>query len=406
MSGRPSVPRGGVRGLWRSVRRSAAHRPSAAWMVAIAAAAVVLFVVAAPLEAVVYRVPVPWALLLAAVQSAALVGSVRLSLAAVLAFAGAGAALRVVAAPPSAPWPWAVTGIIAFALLVAIVWAAHGWRLGAIAFLVPGIVVSGMALFDDAPQASADTIVALSIGAGGAVVGALLSERVRIAGQLEREREAGAEELQRRLLAEERQRIARELHDVVAHGLSLIQVQATSARYRIRGLPDEAVSEFDDIARASRSSLAEMRRLLGVLRGDDDAARAPQPGVHDIPRLVAETERAGARIRLRLDAPDDAAPAAGIAAYRIVQEAISNAVRHAPGAAIDVAVATDGDALRVEVSNEEPADPPPSRGVAGHGLVGMRERAALLGGSLQSGPTAGGGYRVVARLPLTPPEVP
>lgn len=237
-------------------------------------------------------------------------------------------------------------------------------------------------------------------------MGALLSERVRIAGQLEREREAGAEELQRRLLAEERQRIARELHDVVAHGLSLIQVQATSARYRIRGLPDEAVSEFDDIARASRSSLAEMRRLLGVLRGDDDAARAPQPGVHDIPRLVAETERAGARIRLRLDAPDDAAPAAGIAAYRIVQEAISNAVRHAPGAAIDVAVATDGDALRVEVSNEEPADPPPSRGVAGHGLVGMRERAALLGGSLQSGPTAGGGYRVVARLPLTPPEVP
>lgn len=181
MSGRPSVPRGGVRGLWRSVRRSAAHRPSAAWMVAIAAAAVVLFAVAAPLEAVVYRVPVPWALLLAAVQSAALVGSVRLPLAAVLAFAGAGAALRVVAAPPSAPWPWAVTGIIAFALLVAIVWAAHGWRLGAIAFLVPGIVVSGMALFDDAPQASADTIVALSIGAGGAVVAALLSERVRTA---------------------------------------------------------------------------------------------------------------------------------------------------------------------------------------------------------------------------------
>jgi signal transduction histidine kinase len=374
------------------------------WYACVAAVAVVLVSVAAPVEATFYAVPVPWALLLAAVQGAALVAAARWPVWSIAAFAGSGLALRLAPAPPAAPWPWAVTAIIAFALLVGIVATVHGWRLGTAAYAVPAVAVSAPAFFDDAPQTLASTIVALSLGAGGLAVGSLLHERIRVAGQLAREREVSATEHERRLVAEERQRIARELHDVVAHGLSLIQVQATSARYRLPGLPEAAAAEFDDIARSARTSLGEMRHLLGALRGEDAAELAPQPTLDDIPALVAETERAGAELRLQLSVADPVSRSTGIAAYRIVQEAISNAVRHAPGAAIDVAVSGHDGAVLIEVANARADGEAASRSGDGHGLVGMRERAALLGGSLHAGPTAAGGFRVAAALPITPQE--
>jgi signal transduction histidine kinase len=147
-----------------------------------------------------------------------------------------------------------------------------------------------------------------------------------------------------------------------------------------------------------------MRHLLGALRGEDAAELAPQPTLDDIPALVAETERAGAEVRLQLSVADPVSRSTGIAAYRIVQEAISNAVRHAPGAAIDVAVSGHDGAVLIEVANARADGEAASRSGDGHGLVGMRERAALLGGSLHAGPTAAGGFRVAAALPITPQE--
>ncbi|OCG75755.1 sensor histidine kinase [Microbacterium sediminis] len=373
------------------------------WYLGASIAAVALVAVSAPLEAVFYDVPVVFALLLTAVQGAALVAAWRFPAAAVGAFTVASFALRVFPAPAGPPWPWAVTGIIALALLVGIVTTARGAWGGAAALLVPGLLVSALAL--PRGDALADVIVALSIGAAAWVVGLLLAERVRIAGQLARERETSAEEHERRLVAEERQRIARELHDVVAHGLSLIQVQATSARYRLAALPDEAAAEFDDIARSARTSLAEMRQLLGALRGDEPAALVPQPGIDDIPALVAEARRAGAAIRLEREVTEPVSTATGIAAYRIVQEAISNAVRHAPGTGVEARLWSDGTDLRLEITNSSPPAPAGTRtNGAGHGLIGMRERAAILGGRLEARPTPSGGFRVAALLPLAPRE--
>nr|WP_275564013.1 histidine kinase [Kitasatospora sp. SID7827] len=218
----------------------------------------------------------------------------------------------------------------------------------------------------------------------------------------------------RRTLLEERARIARELHDVVAHHMSVITVQADSAPYRIEGLPPAAVEEFGQIAAAARGSLAEMRRLLGVLRAAGTAPdKAPQPGLDDLPTLLATVGQAGVRAELAVEdgvsALGPVPEAVGLSAYRIVQEALANVVRHAPGAAAEVRLraAADG-ALGLAVRN----GPPPGRaadragaavetsGGTGQGLVGMRERVRLLAGTLDTGPTADGGYLVTAVLPL------
>ncbi|RLV08576.1 two-component sensor histidine kinase [Streptomyces griseocarneus] len=218
----------------------------------------------------------------------------------------------------------------------------------------------------------------------------------------------------RRTLLEERARIARELHDVVAHHMSMITVQADSAPYRISGMPPEAAEEFGSIATAARESLTEMRRLLGVLRseenGEDGGGRrsgelAPQPGVTRIPQLVESTLRSGLPVELTVGPEVDAArlpQAVDLSAYRIVQEALANVVRHAPGAATRVSLSADRTGLTVLVVNDPvagPATPLESSGT-GHGLVGMRERVRLVGGSLDTGPLPEGGYRVAARLPF------
>lgn len=384
----------------RAIRGWFAAHPTATWYWSTSLLATILYAVAAPVEAAVYGAPVLMALFLTAARCAALIVAVRNPVIAVIVFAAAGAIARFLEPPSGAPWPWTVTAIIEFTALVFTIWSLHGWRIGLVAYAVPGIGISAIALTGMTGGSLAGCIVALAVGAVAAGVGTLVRDRVRVGRALDEQREIGRVEQERRLIAEERQRIARELHDVVAHGLSLIQVQATSAPYRVSGLSPEATGEFTDIARSARSSLAEMRRLLGALRGDDEPAeRAPQPGVSDIPALVFETRRAGAEITLAMPEGTDAPLAVGIAAYRIVQEAISNAVRHAPGARIDAVVDVIGGVLAIDVINEPPEIPPaPSH--AGHGLVGMRERAALLGGSLDASRTNEGEFRVLARLPL------
>jgi signal transduction histidine kinase len=207
-----------------------------------------------------------------------------------------------------------------------------------------------------------------------------------------------------RAVLEERARIARELHDVVAHHMSLIAVQAETAPYRINEVPDAVGAEFGAISDAARDALSDMRRLLGVLRNDEAAARAPQPQIEQISELIDTARNAGVPVDYSLDGAVDGIPSAvGVCAYRIVQEALSNATRHAPGAMVSVQIHRDDDAVRLMITNG------PGRSIAllredpgpGHGLAGMRERAVLLGGALNAGPVLAGGFSVTAVLPLT-----
>ncbi|WP_210651207.1 sensor histidine kinase [Nocardioides sp. SYSU D00065] len=198
---------------------------------------------------------------------------------------------------------------------------------------------------------------------------------------------------------DERSRIAREMHDVVAHGLSVIVIQADGARYAAAKDPDVAVGTLETISSTGRGALTEMRRLLGLLR-DGETGVAPQPGLDDVRHLVEEARAAGTRVEAELpeelpDVPDGVA----LAAYRIVQEALTNVRKHAgPSAAVQVRVSV-GRAVEVEVRDDGRGAAAPSDG-RGLGLVGMRERAAAHGGTLEAGPAAGGGFVVSARLPL------
>ncbi|MEU5882227.1 sensor histidine kinase [Spirillospora sp. NPDC047279] len=201
----------------------------------------------------------------------------------------------------------------------------------------------------------------------------------------------------------ERQRIARELHDVVAHHMSMIAIQAEAAPYRVTELPGETRQDLAEIRATALDALTELRRILGVLRQEEGAETAPQPSLERLNELFAGARGAGLTVSVaetgdRRHVP----PGYELTVYRIVQEALSNAMRHAPGSTVVVAMDFVADELRVSVVNEAPpggrrAQPPPPDG--GHGLVGMRERAAMLGGELSAEPTLGGGFAVDATLP-------
>jgi signal transduction histidine kinase len=206
----------------------------------------------------------------------------------------------------------------------------------------------------------------------------------------------------------ERARISRELHDVVAHHISMVAVQAETARLTTPGMPAAGAQRLLAIGDTARAALTEMRRLLGVLREDAQAAipgqpgadRQPQPGLRQLNELLdgaRDASGTGTRLILR-GSPAALDPGVELAAYRIVQEALTNARRHAPGAAVDVELDYADDALRLRIRDNGPG-PPPTPPAGGHGLLGMRERAAAVGGQLSTGPAAGGGFLVVASLP-------
>lgn len=219
--------------------------------------------------------------------------------------------------------------------------------------------------------------------------------------------QADTTELERARLAvlEQRARFARELHDVVAHHMSLMAIRAESAPHRLGTMPDPALvhAEFGALSESARQALKDMRRLLSVLRSDQPAARAPQPGMQDLPGLIGAARQAGMTVELSVPPALDQVPAgAGVCAYRIVQEALSNAGRHAAGAPVAVCVSCNPYAVTLQVTNG-PGVPAGQRGDGhgpGHGLTGMRERIELLGGSLSAGPAPGGGFVVSAVLPL------
>jgi signal transduction histidine kinase len=251
-------------------------------------------------------------------------------------------------------------------------------------------------------------------GAGAWLLGAVMRRRragvgrlVEHAQRLERERDLQA----RKAVADERLRIARELHDVVAHNLSVVVVQAQAMQPMLARYPNQARGLAQSIGDTGREALEEMRHLLGVLRTSDDEEPAgaeplgPQPGLDRLDTLVAQVRQAGLPVTLTTSGtPRRLSPAVELSAYRIVQEALTNVLKHAGPAQVEVAVRYQDDGLVLRVTDD-------GRGAAsslaterlpssGHGLVGMRERVSLFGGELSVGPRAGGGFEVRARIPV------
>jgi signal transduction histidine kinase len=208
-----------------------------------------------------------------------------------------------------------------------------------------------------------------------------------------------------RALLEERQRIARELHDVVAHHMSVIAIHAEAAPFKVAEPPGELVESFTIIRASALKGLEELRRILGVLRNDGAPDTTPQPGLDRLDELLDGARGAGLTVRVHISGePREVPQGVDLSAYRILQEAVSNALRHAPGAEVDVQLNYRPRGLLIEVRNgpwangkadDGPRDPAPG----GHGIVGMRERATMLGGELDAGPTGDGGFAVTAVLP-------
>ena len=395
--------------LGRSPRRWVRLVP---WAVATVLTAI-LFPVTAVVLSQDYGLPAGLAVPLAFAQTAPLpLAVVRPLVAWWLGFtADAVGALLLLGVPPDPlrPWPWTAMAIFG-CLWLCLALAA---RAGLWALLTAWLTLAAVSVWLGVswPERAQGSNVLLIVLSGVLLLlGGVARERWETRRRLAEQETISEAERARRLLWEERARIARELHDVVAHHMSVITVQADSAPYRLQELPPAAREQFAAIADAARQSLAEMRRLLGVLRSEEGGGeRTPQPGLDGLAHLVRATRQAGVPVELdlpeRLAEPGRLPPAVGLSAYRIVQEALANVVRHAPGAATRVTVAEADGALTVEVVNGPPEGPtaPLEQAGTGHGLTGMRERVRLVDGALQTGPLPDGGYRVAARLPLRPP---
>ena len=200
---------------------------------------------------------------------------------------------------------------------------------------------------------------------------------------------------------DERSRIARELHDVIAHSVSVMVIQAGGARLVMGEEPDRAERSLRSVERAGREALVELRRLLGILGDGDPYALAPQPGLGDIAPLLEHARQSGMTVNLHVDGtPLPVPPALDLCAYRIVQEALTNAIKHAAPAHASVNLRWGERVLELEISDDGRARRSARRTAGGHGIAGMRERVALHSGSFEAGAQPGGGFTVRARLPL------
>jgi signal transduction histidine kinase len=263
-------------------------------------------------------------------------------------------------------------------------------------------LVNAVAPFDGRP-ARLSSMVPFLLVVAAVIVGESTRRRTEIVAALSATQERMALSEREQTAMEERARIARELHDIVAHHLSVIAVQSETARLTSPRLSADARGRFEAIAATARDALTETRRLLGVLRADvgGEADRAPQPGLAQLPALVDTARDAGARIRLIMQGKAVPLPAGiDLAAYRIVQEALTNARRHAPGADVDVEISYGEDELLLRVRDHGPGLPDGELD-AGHGLVGMRDRATIAGGTFSCGAAEGGGFVVEVTLPTT-----
>jgi signal transduction histidine kinase len=246
--------------------------------------------------------------------------------------------------------------------------------------------------------------VALLLTIAGLVVGGALGV-LRFESETFDERAAALvrarDEHARAAVADERRRIARELHDVIGHSISVMGVQAGAVRSVLRADQQRERDALLQVERTGREAVAEMRRLIGLLRPDQNSVAGPTPSLRRVEQLVSEMQAAGLAVRLsvrgdlnRLSAGVD------LAGYRILQEALTNVLKHAPEANVEASVTCTDDGLQVDVVNDGDATPPGTSGHLGHGLLGMRERVALYGGELITGPRDGGGFAVHAQLPI------
>jgi signal transduction histidine kinase len=302
-----------------------------------------------------------------------------------------------------------LSGDAAFAVVAALLIAlysvgAHtgGWQAVAGVLAMLAVVLGVVAADPEGADPGSYVFFLFVVGgpwlAGRAIRHRRLSERHLEARALAAERER--EEKARAAVAEERVRIARELHDVVAHAISVIVVQARGGRRSLTTQPEEAREAFDSIEASGREALAEMRRLLGMLRQDDEElALVPQPSLRYLDALVAQVKEAGLPVELSVEGePAALPPGVDLSAYRIVQEALTNALKHAGPATAQVVVRYGAEHLEVDVTDT--GRRPAADDGAGHGLLGMRERVTLFGGELEAGHRREGGFAVRARLPL------
>jgi signal transduction histidine kinase len=237
------------------------------------------------------------------------------------------------------------------------------------------------------------------------------TRRAYVAELVDRGHRLEREATQRAELAavEERTRIAREMHDVVAHGLSVMIVQADGASYAVSKDPASAAGALEAISATGRESLAEMRRMLGLLRSDDVTGNRPQPGMADLAALLEQSRAAGSDVTADLEEPLPAfGPGVGLTVYRIVQEGLTNVRKHAgPRARVTVTIRAVGErreagrAAEVLVEVSDDGRGPAADDVDGHGVIGMRERVAVHGGRLSAGPRPGGGFLLRAEIPLS-----
>ncbi len=275
-------------------------------------------------------------------------------------------------------------------------------------YAIAGGVVIGAAHLSTTSLSAVAIFLVVWIGMGGLFAGVQAVRRAFAAeakaGQEWAER--SREEEARRRMAEQRLTMAREVHDIVGHSLAVISLQAGVAEHLLDAHPEKARAAVSAIREASRQALTELRSELAILRGDDPgtALRSPPPSLRDVPHLVASMRGAGLDVRIELPEGLEVTEAVGTAAYRIIQESLTNVVRHAGADAVaEVRVQTEGDALIIEVLDTGCGAPETP---AGNGLIGMRERALALGGSFKAASAPGGGFRVRASLPLDgPPRV-
>ncbi|PYI40263.1 histidine kinase [Arthrobacter psychrolactophilus] len=379
-----------------------------------AAGCIALLAVGAPLNMNLYHMALPFALGLAILHVAALGLSAARPLAGVMVSLIPMTMLPLVSSPVGlAPMPFSVVAIITQVLVICVAGLRAHWMVpafGWLASVVIGVGLNYVTMPHGQTVGAQNNVVIFAAVSGGLMVAAVVAQQWQhLRTELAAERTVSAEEQSRRRLAEERTRIARELHDVVAHGMSVVVVQATTAPYRHPGLSEDLKKEFDDIAVNSRRAMTEMRSMLGSLRNADAGRQlGPQPTLADLPQLLASARSAGIRIsepKLSDVEHHDIAEVIALTAYRIVQEALSNVIRHAPGADVEVEFTVQGRNLSVRVTNSKSdvgalmAQLDKGSHV-GQGLIGMRERAGIVGGTVSCLPMPDGGFQVTAQLPL------
>jgi signal transduction histidine kinase len=383
--------------------------PTLLWWFVTGTLGAVVLVVSVPIAASAYDVPLLVSFAAATAQGVAIpLALSRPVEATLIQFAGVATFALAMPLHPGLTWPLTIPGMIALILHVGVLGARHSWRAGMISWWASALLLILIGVLDSRGIAARNADVTLIIYTTDSLLLLIAAMVVRhwsgIRRQLAEARRDVAVEQSQRAVAEERTRIARELHDVVAHSMSVIHMQATSASYRLKNADAESKAEFVRIAANARSAMREMRQLLSVLREEhSDATLAPVPGLDRLAELASSTRLAGVPVALTVSDLPEVPETVSAAAYRIVQESLSNVIRHAPGASADVSVTFADQALRLEINNGatdvgsgQKPDPAPG----GHGIHGMRERVRMLGGSLETGPRPEGGYRVAARLPV------